>query len=109
MIKIKTNKDGLKMILNMIKPYALKDPAELENLEAIWIEILIEIAKKVRAKLEEADPKGIILRRYQARAFKELLDRIDFLEVLDAGDAYGFALLHSFYKPFEVPGIIKSS
>lgn len=99
-MEITTDREGMKLILELIKPYALENPEEMCNTEAIWVYILIEIAKKVRKSMDEPKKRyKIKFRTYQFRAFKELLDRLDFLEICQESPLK-FAILQDFYQIF---------
>lgn len=99
---IKASKSELELILFLIHPHTSLDPAKIENKEAIWIYILLEISKKIMKTIMEnpsAKSYKIKLRTYQMRAFKELMDRLDFLEIGES-DPWQYSVLSMLYDLF---------
>lgn len=99
---IKCTKDELKLITKHIEPYLIQDPDLLENKEAIFVYILYEIAKKIGNTFLNDPNKStykFTFRHYQVRAFKELLDRLDFMEIGER-DPWQYAVLSQIYEKF---------
>jgi signal transduction protein with GAF and PtsI domain len=99
---LKLTLDEMKLLLFHIKPYVQQDPEKLENKDAIWVYILKEIAKKILNKMADDPIKKIYslpLKTYQVRAFKEILDQIDFIEIGN-NDPWQYAVLVQLYNQF---------
>lgn len=101
---LKLTKEEMSLILHHISPHVKQDPAKLDNKDAIWIYILMEIAKKLLNAMPEFtfEPRKkvkIKLKTYQIRAFKELLDLLDLFEIGE-NDPWQYAVLISFYDHF---------
>jgi hypothetical protein len=75
---IKTSKELMMMLLMLINSYQIQG----NNLERIWVCILGEIRKKIILALAEYKT-NFRLRDYQIIAFRELMERIDVIEVLE--------------------------